>query len=47
MWKLYEGFVTVHKEVVRLHGPQQQSKESFKTLKNIQAFITYMQEWTM
>lgn len=42
MWKFYDGFVTMHKVVVRFHGLQQHSKEFFKTLKNIHASITYV-----
>ena len=47
MRKLYDGFITIHKAVVHFHGLQQQRKEFVKTLKNIQASIAYVQEWTM
>ena len=47
MWKLYDGFVTMHKVVVRVHGLQQQSKYFVQTLKNIHVDIAHVQEWTM
>lgn len=47
MQKFYDGFVTVHKSVVHVHGLQQWSKEFFQTLKNINASITHVQEWTI
>ena len=47
MWKLYEGFFTIHKAVVCLHVLQQQRKEFVKRLKNIQVSISYVQESTM
>lgn len=47
MRKLYDGFVTMHKSVVCIHGLQQWSKEFVQTLKNTHASITHVQEWTM
>lgn len=47
MWKLYDGFVTMHKAIVCVHGLQQQSKEFVQTLKNIHATIAHVQEWIM
>lgn len=35
MWKLYDGFVTVHKEVICVYGLQQWSEDFVQTLKNI------------
>lgn len=47
LWKLYDGFFTVHKEVFHLHCLHQWSKEFVQTLKNIHASIAHVQEWTM
>jgi len=47
MQKIYDKFVTMHKEVVRVNGLQQRSKEFVQTLKNIHAAIVHVQEWTM
>lgn len=44
MWKLYDRFSTMHKEIVHFHGLQQDRKEFVKTLKNIEALISYVQE---
>jgi len=44
MQTLYDRFVNVHKELLRVHGLQQQSKEFIQTLKNIHAVIAYVQE---
>ena len=44
MWKLYDGFVTVHKAVVCVHGLQQRRKEFVKTLRNIHDAISHVQE---
>ena len=47
MQNLYDGFITVHKEVVHVHGLQQQSNKFVQTLKKMHAAITHVQEWTM
>jgi len=47
MRKLCDGFVIVHKVVIRLHGLLQQNKVFVKNIKNIQVAITYVQEWAM
>lgn len=47
MRKIYEGFATVHKSFIHLHGLQQKRKQFDKILKNIQVSIAYVQEWTM
>lgn len=47
MWKLYDKFVTVHKEVVHLYGFQQQSTNIVQTFKGINTAITHVYEWTM
>lgn len=44
---LYDGFVTLHKVVVSVHGLQQRSKEFVQTLTNIHFVIAHVQEWTM
>lgn len=45
--KIYDKLVTIHKEVVCLHGLQQQSIQFVKNTKNIQASIPYVKVWTM
>ena len=47
MQKLYDGFVTMCKEVVHVHVLQQQSKDIVQTLKNIHATIAHVQKWKM
>lgn len=41
---IYDIFVTVHKEVVCVHGVQQWSKVCLQTLKNIDAAIAHVEE---
>lgn len=45
MWKLYDRFVTIHKEVVHLFGFQRQRKNILQTLRGIQTAIDHVQEW--
>lgn len=47
MWKLYEGFPTVYKVDVHLYSFQQWSNKIVQSLKDIDATITHVQEWTM
>ena len=47
MHNIYEEIFTVHKEVVHLHGLQQQCKYFFKTLMNVQDAIVVVHEWSM
>ena len=47
MRDLYEEFVNVHKKFVRSHELQWHIRECVKILKNIQASIIVVHEWTM
>lgn len=47
MWKLYDGFVTMHKVVFDLHGLKQWRKRFFQTLRDIHPTITHVKEWIM
>ncbi len=47
MWNLYEELLTMHMVAVHLHGLQQKCKDLFKTLRNVQASIVVVHEWSM
>lgn len=47
MLNIYEEIVTMHKEIVHLHGLQQHCKYTVKTLRNVQATIAIMHEFLM
>jgi len=47
MRKFYDGFITMHKAVVHLHGFQQWRKRFVQALTDIHATIAHVQKWTM
>ena len=47
MQMLYNKFFPVHKAIVHLYDFQQQYAKTTKTLKDIHATITHVQEWKM
>lgn len=44
---LYEEHVTMHKDIVHMHGLQQKCKDIVKMLRNVKSTIVFMHEWSI